>query len=106
MTKKRIIVIGGSAAGPKTAARARRLDQDAEIIIIQKENDFSMASCGYPYYVGGVFDNRSQLICSPTGVIRDANFFLNAKGIIAYNNMETVEIEKKNKRDQEKPKKC
>lgn len=97
MAKKRIIVIGGSAAGPKTAARARRLDQDAEIIIIQKENDFSMASCGYPYYVGGIFDNRSQLICSPTGVIRDANFFLNAKGIIAYNNMEAVDINRKEK---------
>ena len=52
---KRIIVIGGSAAGPKSAARARRLDQNAEIIIIQKDSDLSMASCGYSYYVGGVF---------------------------------------------------
>jgi len=95
MKKKKIVVIGGSAAGPKSAARARRLDQNAEIIIIQKENDFSMASCGFPYYVGGVFDNRNQLICSPTGVVRDSNFFLNAKGIIAFNNIEAVEIDRK-----------
>ena len=42
--KKRIIVIGGSAAGPKAAAKARRLDYDAEIIILQKDPDLSMAS--------------------------------------------------------------
>lgn len=95
MSNKKIIVIGGSAAGPKAASRARRLDQNAEIIIIQKENDLSMASCGYPYYVGGVFDNRNQLICSPTGVVRDPKFFLNAKGITAYNNTEAVEIDRK-----------
>jgi hypothetical protein len=44
---KRIIVVGGSAAGPKAAARARRLDEQAEIIILQKAPDLSMASCGY-----------------------------------------------------------
>jgi hypothetical protein len=68
MTNKKILVIGGSAAGPKAAARARRIDQNAEISIIQKENDLSMASCGYPYYVGGVFDDRNQLLCTPTGI--------------------------------------
>jgi len=65
---KRIVVIGGSAAGPKTAAKARRMDQDAKITIIQKDPDLSMASCGYPYYVGGRFDNRNELLCTPTGV--------------------------------------
>jgi len=51
--KKRIIVIGGSAAGPKAASRARRLDENATITIYQKASDLSMASCGYPYYIGG-----------------------------------------------------
>ncbi len=95
---KKIVIIGGSAAGPKAAARARRLDQKADIVIIQKENDLSMSSCGYPYYVGGFFDNRNQLLCSPTGVVRDPKFFLNAKGINAYNNMEAVEIDRKNRK--------
>ncbi|HNW30274.1 MAG TPA: pyridine nucleotide-disulfide oxidoreductase, partial [Spirochaetota bacterium] len=58
---KRIIIIGGSAAGPKSAAKARRLDENAEIIIIQKAPDLSMASCGYPYYVGGFFNDRNAL---------------------------------------------
>lgn len=80
---RKIVVIGGSAAGPKAAAKARRLDEHASITIIQKAADLSMASCGYPYYVGGVFDNRDQLICTPVGIVRDPNFFQAAKRIDA-----------------------
>ena len=75
MSTKRIIVIGGSAAGPKAASKARRMDENAEITIFQKAPDLSMASCGYPYYIGGFFDDRSQLLCSPAGVVRDSKFF-------------------------------
>ena len=91
---KKIIVIGGSAAGPKTAARARRLDQEADITIIQKDADLSMASCGYPYYVGGVFDDRNMLLASPTGVVRDPKFFLKAKGVVARTETEVTQINK------------
>ena len=83
MAAKKIVIIGGSAAGPKAAAKARRLDQHADITIIQKEADLSMASCGYPYYVGGFFDDRNQLLSTPTGVVRDPSFFTNAKAITA-----------------------
>lgn len=65
MANKKIIVIGGSAAGPKTAAKARRMDEFAEITMIQKGPDLSMASCGFPYYVGGFFDDRNKLLCAP-----------------------------------------
>ena len=92
---KRIVIVGGSAAGPKAAAKARRMDQHAEVTIIQKDPDLSMASCGYPYYVGGFFDNRNQLLCTPTGVIRDPKFFLNAKGITAVTETEATEIDRK-----------
>jgi NADPH-dependent 2,4-dienoyl-CoA reductase/sulfur reductase-like enzyme/rhodanese-related sulfurtransferase len=91
---KKIVVIGGSAAGPKAAARARRLDENAEITIIQKSPDLSMASCGYPYYVGGFFDDRNQLLCSPAGVVRDPKFFFNAKGIVAKVNTEVITIDR------------
>lgn len=89
---RRIVVIGGSAAGPKAAAKARRMDQHADITIIQKSSDLSMASCGYPYYVGGFFDNRNQLISTPTGVIRDPTFFMAAKGIRALTETEAISI--------------
>ncbi len=95
--KKRIIVIGGSAAGPKAAAKARRLDENAEIVIIQKAPDLSMASCGYPYYVGGFFDDRNMLLCTPTGVVRDPKFYLNAKGIVARTETEATAIDRKAK---------
>jgi NADPH-dependent 2,4-dienoyl-CoA reductase/sulfur reductase-like enzyme/rhodanese-related sulfurtransferase len=94
---KKIVVVGGSAAGPKAAARARRLDPNAEITIVQKEPDLSMASCGYPYYVGGFFDDRNQLLSTPTGVTRDPKFFLNAKGIGANPGTEVVSINRKNR---------
>lgn len=93
-SKKRVIVIGGSAAGPKAAARAQRLDPDADVLIIQKSPDFSMASCGYPYYVGGFFNDRNQLISTATGTVRNPEFFLNAKGISALANTEVISIDR------------
>ncbi len=95
--QKRIIVIGGSAAGPKAAARARRMDEFAGITMFQKGPDLSMASCGYPYYVGGYFDDRNKLLCTPTGVVRDPKFYWNAKGIEAKTNTEVVRINRQEK---------
>ena len=97
MTKrKRIVVIGGSAAGPKAAAKARRIDNNAEVVILQKEADLSMASCGYPYYIGGHFNDRNMLLCTPTGVVRTPTFYLNAKDIEAKVNTEVTAIDLKN----------
>ncbi|RNE91072.1 FAD-dependent oxidoreductase [Marichromatium sp. AB31] len=90
----KIVVIGGSAAGPKAAAKARRLDEHAAITLIQKEADLSMASCGFPYYVGGVFDDRNQLICTPAGIVRDPNFFQKAKAIEALVETEATHIDR------------
>jgi len=95
--KKQIIIIGGSAAGPKAAARARRLDEYAEIIILQKSPELSMASCGYPYYVGGFFNDRNMLLSTPTGVTRDPEFYLNAKGITAKTETEVMAIDRESR---------
>lgn len=92
MSNKKIVVIGGSAAGAKAAAKARRLDEFADITIIQKAPDLSMASCGYPYYVGGVFNDRNALLCTPAGVVRDPVFFQKAKKITALVETEVVAI--------------
>jgi NADPH-dependent 2,4-dienoyl-CoA reductase/sulfur reductase-like enzyme/rhodanese-related sulfurtransferase len=89
-------VIGGSAAGPKAAAKARRIDSNAEVVILQKEADLSMASCGYPYYVGGYFNDRNQLLTTPAGVVRSPMFYLNAKDIDARVNTEVTAIDRKN----------
>ena len=91
---KRLVVVGGAAAGPKAAAKARRLDEGAEIILIQKDPELSMASCGYPYYVGGCFDERNQLLCTPTGVVRDPKFFFAAKRIVTRTQTEVTAIDR------------
>ncbi|ADW17283.1 FAD-dependent pyridine nucleotide-disulfide oxidoreductase [Desulfobulbus propionicus DSM 2032] len=97
MTNKKIVVIGGSAAGAKAAAKARRLDEFADITIVQKAPDLSMASCGYPYYVGGVFNDRNALLCTPAGVVRDPVFFQKAKKITALVETEVTAINRANK---------
>ena len=50
----RIVVIGGVAGGMSAATRLRRLDADAEIIVVEKSGYVSYANCGLPYYVGGI----------------------------------------------------
>jgi NADPH-dependent 2,4-dienoyl-CoA reductase/sulfur reductase-like enzyme/rhodanese-related sulfurtransferase len=95
---KKIVVIGGSAAGPKSAAKARRMDEFSEITMFQKGPDLSMASCGFPYFVGGFFDDRNKLLCTPTGVVRDPKFYWNAKGIVARVNTEITKIDRQNKK--------
>lgn len=83
MTAQTIVVIGGTAAGPKAAARAKRLNQEARVVLIQKAPELSMASCGYPYYVSGSVAGRNQLLSTPAGVVRDPGFFAGAKGVTA-----------------------
>jgi NADPH-dependent 2,4-dienoyl-CoA reductase/sulfur reductase-like enzyme/rhodanese-related sulfurtransferase len=65
--KKRLLVIGGVAAGPKAAAKARRCDPEMEIVVYQEEDDISYAGCGLPYYVSGVIEDREKLISRTPG---------------------------------------
>ncbi|MBN1195898.1 MAG: FAD-dependent oxidoreductase [Candidatus Aminicenantes bacterium] len=94
---KTYVVIGGSAAGPKTASKIRRMAPDAEIIMIQKGKYLSMASCGFPYFVGGVFDDPNQLIATPTGAQRNPEFFSNVKNIKALTSTEVTSIDREKK---------
>ena len=58
----RIVVIGGVAGGMSAATRLRRLDADAEIIVIEKSGYVSYANCGLPYYVGGIIEEERDLL--------------------------------------------
>ncbi|MGI5920976.1 MAG: FAD-dependent oxidoreductase [Syntrophomonadaceae bacterium] len=59
---KKTIIVGGVAAGASAAARLRRLDETAEIIMVERGEDISFANCGLPYYVGGVISKRKSLL--------------------------------------------
>ncbi len=61
MTKK-ILIVGGVAGGASTAARLRRLDEKAEIIMFEKGNYISFANCGLPYYIGETIEQRDSLL--------------------------------------------
>ena len=58
----KIVIIGGVAGGATTAARLRRLDEKAEIIMIDKGNHISFANCGLPYYIGDVIKDKDDLL--------------------------------------------
>ena len=58
----KILIIGGVAAGTKTAAKLKRENRDAEVTVITKGADISYAGCGLPYYVGGLIEERDELI--------------------------------------------
>ena len=57
-----MLVIGGVAGGASAAARARRLDEKAEIVVIERSDYVSLANCGLPYHFGGVIADRERLL--------------------------------------------
>ena len=58
----KVVIIGGVAAGTKAAAKIKREDRSAEVLIFTKGADISYAGCGLPYYVGGAIATRDELI--------------------------------------------
>lgn len=64
----KVVIIGGVAGGASAAARLRRLDEQAEIIVFERTGFVSYANCGLPYYIGGVIEEESALtLQSPKG---------------------------------------
>lgn len=62
----RIVIVGGVAGGMSCAARARRLDESAEIVVLERGAHVSFANCGLPYFVGGeITDERALLVQTP-----------------------------------------
>jgi len=58
----KLLIVGGVAGGASAAARARRLSEDAQIILLERGPDVSFANCGLPYYVGGEITDRDKLL--------------------------------------------
>ena len=58
---KKIVIVGGVAGGASTAARLRRLDETAQIILLERGEHISYANCGLPYYIGETIKERDAL---------------------------------------------
>ncbi|MCD6155541.1 MAG: FAD-dependent oxidoreductase [Candidatus Atribacteria bacterium] len=94
---KKVVIIGGVAAGPKVAAKLKRLDPEAEVVILEKGKFLSYAGCGLPYYIGGDIKEQKELMETPVGVMRDPEYFEKMKGVKVYNRTEALRIDRKKK---------
>jgi NADPH-dependent 2,4-dienoyl-CoA reductase/sulfur reductase-like enzyme/rhodanese-related sulfurtransferase len=65
-----IVIVGGVAGGASAATRARRMNEDAEIIVLEKDEYVSFANCGLPYYIGGEIADRSKLLVATADFLR------------------------------------
>ncbi len=85
-TRKKILIVGGVAGGASCAARARRLSEDAEIIVFERGPYVSFANCGLPYYIGDVIQKEDKLL------VATAELFKNRFNIEVRNESEVVAI--------------
>jgi len=67
----KVIIVGGVAGGASCAARLRRLDETAEILMVERGPYVSYANCGLPYHVGGVIEKESSLLVADEQVFRE-----------------------------------
>ncbi|MBQ8197080.1 MAG: CoA-disulfide reductase [Clostridia bacterium] len=87
----KIVIVGGVAGGATAAARIRRLNEHAEIIIFERSGFISYANCGLPYYIGGVIEDKEDL------TLQTPESFFRRFRIIAKVNHEVTDIDLKNK---------
>jgi NADPH-dependent 2,4-dienoyl-CoA reductase/sulfur reductase-like enzyme/rhodanese-related sulfurtransferase len=87
----KVIIVGGVAGGASCAARLRRLDEKAEIVLVERGPYMSYANCGLPYHVGGVIEEESSLLVASAELFR-AQFAIDAR-----TNCEAIAIAPKDK---------
>ncbi|MBQ8283513.1 MAG: CoA-disulfide reductase, partial [Clostridia bacterium] len=87
----KIVIVGGVAGGATAAARIRRLDERAEIIIFERSGFISYANCGLPYYIGGVIADKEDL------TLQTPESFYRRFKIVAKVNHEVTDIDVQNK---------
>ena len=87
----KIVIVGGVAGGATAAARIRRLNEHAEIIIFEHSGFISYANCGLPYYIGGVIEDKEDL------TLQTPESFFRRFRIIAKVNHEVTDIDVQNK---------
>ena len=71
MNRKTIVIVGGVAGGASCATRLRRMDEDAEIIVLERGPYASFANCGLPYHVGGVIESEDALLVAKGPLFKD-----------------------------------
>lgn len=88
----KVIIVGGVAGGASAAARLRRLDENAEIIMFERDEHISFANCGLPYYIGDTIKDRDNLLVQTPDAMK-ARFNIDVR-----NFSEVASIDAKNKK--------
>ena len=93
----KIVIIGGVAGGMSAAARLRRLDEKSDIVVIEKSGYVSFANCGLPYYIGGVIEEKENLLLETPYTLKEKfNLDVRVKSEAVSINREKKEIKIKN----------
>jgi len=92
-----ILVIGASAAGLKAACRARRLLADAKVTVLEEGEYIAWAGCGLPYYLSSDIDNFRSLTKTAYDVVKDVDYFAQAKDVQVLTGVRAESIDSKNK---------
>jgi NADPH-dependent 2,4-dienoyl-CoA reductase/sulfur reductase-like enzyme/rhodanese-related sulfurtransferase len=100
--RRQVLIIGGVTAGPKAAARLRRLEEELDITIIEKKRFLSYSGCGLPEYISGNVKSSKELMSSADATVRDIDFFESIQNIDIMNNTEALRIDREKKKVQVK----
>ena len=94
---KRVLIVGGVAGGATAAARLRRLDESAEIVIFERGEHISFANCGLPYHIGGIIADRENLLLqTPEGFHQRFNIDVHLLSEVLSINREAKTVKVKN----------
>lgn len=91
---KRILIIGGVAAGMKTASRLRRLDPEAKITVVERGQHLSYGACALPYVISEEIADLDEVRQTPNGTVRDETFFSLVKGVEVLTRCEALTIDR------------
>lgn len=94
---EKVVIVGGVAAGPKTACHLKRLKPDTEVTIIDQDYLISYGGCGIPYFISGDVADADALRSTSFDVVRDEKFFAEAKGVNVKTNMRAIRIDRDSK---------
>jgi NADPH-dependent 2,4-dienoyl-CoA reductase/sulfur reductase-like enzyme/rhodanese-related sulfurtransferase len=87
----KVVIVGAVAGGASAAARLRRLNESAQIILFERGSEPSFANCGLPYYIGGVISERQKLLVAPKKLLKE-RFRLDVR---TRTNVESINLEAK-----------
>ena len=97
MSELNVVVIGGVSAGPKAAARLKRLVPDAKVTLIERGHDISYGGCGLPYFIGSTVKQLSDLMTTSWDAVRTPEFMKATKDIDTLLGWEATKIDRENK---------